>query len=110
MEKIAFSIPGFPNIDIGLPTGVPTGGLFPRGQNIIAVVIEFLILAALIFSVYSIFLAGFNMMTSGGDKERFAHGRERLRYAIIGLLVIFFTIFILSLLGGFFGIKLLGSN
>lgn len=107
MGKLALSIPGFPNIDLGLPPGVPTGGL-DAGNKIISVFIEVLFIAALGFALYMIAHAAFNMITSGGDKERFAQGRERLRYAIIGLLVMFISFFILTLLARFFNVPLIG--
>src|SRR3989344_7031360 len=105
MEKLALTIPGFGNIDPKiLPTGIQTGRLSGTGENIISVLIEFLIIAALGFALFMIVRAGLNMITSGGDKERFAQGRERLRFAIIGLLVIFFSFAIINLLGNLFGI------
>ncbi len=108
--ELSLKIPGISPIEpTNLPTGVPTGGS-DMLNNIVTVGIGFLVLLAIFFAAYNIFRAGINMMTSGGDKERFAKGRERLRYSIIGLLVIFFSIFIISLFSAFFGIKLLGSN
>jgi hypothetical protein len=108
MEKIALTIPGFENIDSGLP--VPTGGLFGTGQSAITVAIEFLLVAAVLFSGFYMIRGGINMMSSGGDKERFQKGRERVRYAILGLLVVFFSIFLVSFIGTLFGVPLIGQN
>lgn len=110
--KIALSIPGFGRIDSNLPTGVPTGGLFTdnkdgTGINAISVAIEVLILGAFLFALYTIIRGGVNMITSGGDKEKFTAGRERARYAIIGLVVIFLSIFLVNFIGNFFGVNLL---
>ena len=109
--KFALSIPGTGGtpiqIDSGLPTGVPTGGLFGTGQNIIWVAIELFILGAILLSIFYIIRGGINMTTSGGDKEKFTAGRERVRYAIIGLIVIFLSIFMVNFIGGFFGVNLL---
>ena len=111
MQKLTLSIPGTDGtpikIDSGLPKGVPTGGLFGTGQNIIWVAIELFILGAILLSVYYIIRGGINMTTSGGDKEKFQRGRERVRYAIIGLIFIFFSIFFVNLIGTLFGINLL---
>lgn len=114
MKYLSLSIPDFPNIDSGLPTGVPTGGLFPTeknpfatGQNAIWVGIELFLVGAILLSIYYIIRGGINMTTSGGDKEKFQKGRERVRYAIIGLIVIFFSFFIVNFIGGFFGVNLL---
>lgn len=106
MDKIALSIPGFGKIDVGLPKGVPTGG-FDTLNKIVSVLIEFALIAALGFALYTIAHAAFNMITSGGDKERFAQGRERLRFAIIGLIVIFLSFLILNFFGKLFGVPLL---
>lgn len=111
MEKIALTIPGFGNIEPAiLPTGIQTGGLPGTGEIIISVLIQSLIISALGFALYVMAHAGFNMITSGGDKERFAQGRERLRYAIIGLIVIFSSFFIINFFGQLFGIKLINPS
>lgn len=116
MEKLALSIPGFGNIDSGLPKGVPTGGLFKEeggkvvagtGINAIWVGIELLLVGAVLLSLFFIIRGGINMMTSGGDKEKFQRGRERVRYAIIGLIVIFLSFLLVNILGTLFGINLL---
>ncbi len=112
--EIALSIPGFENIDkpnasapTGLPQGVPTGGFLGTGQHIIWVGIELFLIGAILLSIFYIIRGGINMITSGGEKERFAKGRERVRYAIIGLLVIFASFFIINVVGKFFGVELL---
>lgn len=109
--KLSLSIPGTGGtpikIDSGLPQGVPTGGLFTTGQNIITVTLQFLFVAAILLSFYYMVRGGINMMSSGGEKERFHLGRERVRYAILGLLVVFFSIFLVNFIGSLFGINLL---
>ena len=106
--EIALTIPGTGGtpikIDSGLPQGVPTGGLFTTGQSIVEVAIQLFILGAVLFALFTIGRAGVNMMTSGGDKEKFQRGRERLRYAIIGLVLIFFSIFMVNMIGKIFDI------
>ena len=115
MEKLALSIPGSGGTPIQLepPVGVPSGGLFDKagkagtGINVIGVAIELLIVGAVLLSLYYIIRGGINMMTSGGDKEKFQRGRERVRYAIIGLIIIFMSFFLVNLIGAFFGVDLL---
>lgn len=106
--KIALSLPGLGQIDepTGLPKGTPTGGIEAASKTI-GVIFDFVIVAAIVFAVYLLIRGGINMMTSGGDKERFAKGRERLRYAIIGLIIIFLSFGLINLLGVFFGVSLL---
>lgn len=109
--KIALSIPGTGGtpiqIDSGLPKGVPTGGLSGTGQNVIWVAIELLLVGAVLLSIYSIIRGGINIITSGGDKEKFQRGRERVRYSIIGLIVIFLSFLLVNIIGALFGINLL---
>lgn len=113
--KLTLSIPGFEKIDSGLPSGVPTGGLFDgnkagTGINTIGVAIEVLLVGATLLSVYFIIRGGINMITSGGHKEKFLMGRERVRYAIIGLIVILMSFFMVNIIGTFFGIDLLSIS
>lgn len=108
--KLTLTIPGISPIETtDLPTGVPTGGTGML-NNIIAVGIIVLVIIAIFFAGFNLIRGAINILTSGGDKERFAKGRERLRYAIVGLLIIFFSIFIISLFRIFLGVNLLGSR
>jgi len=106
--KIALTIPGTNGtpmqIDSGLPEGVPTGGL-NTANNILSALIEFILIVAIFFSLYLLIRGGINMTTSGGQKEKFQTGRERVRYAIIGLIVVFLSFFLINLIGTAFGIQ-----
>src|SRR3989344_7277752 len=114
--KIALSIPGPDGnpikIDSGLPSGVPTGGLFNKagdaavtGINAISVAIELVLVGAVLLSLFYIIRGGINMISSGGHKEKFQLGRERVRYAIIGLVIIFMSFFMINVIGTFFGVN-----
>lgn len=111
MKYLSLSIPGTNGtpiqIDSGLPPGVPTGELFGTGQNALWVGIELFLLGAVLFSLLQITRGGMNIMTSGGDKQRFQAGRERVRYGIIGLIVVFLSFFLVNLIGKIFNINLL---
>jgi hypothetical protein len=63
------------------------------------------ILAALIYLVYG----GFRWLVSSGDKAQVAAAREHLVAAIIGLVIIFLSYFVLNLLLTFFGLGNLSS-
>lgn len=108
--KIALSIPDFGKLDdpTGLPQGVPTGGLFDTGADALGVAIQIILIAAIFFSILTIIRGGLNMITSGGDKQRFQMGRERIRYAILGLIVVLLSFLLVNFLGRFFGVNLLG--
>jgi len=107
MKYLSLSIPGFGSIDSRLPTGVPTGGLFGTGSNVIGVFISLILIIAICLAVLFLIRGGVNMMTSGGDKEKFQRGRERIRYAILGLIIIFLSFGLVNLIGTFFGVNLL---
>lgn len=115
MGKLALSIPGFADIDSEkingtpvplLPKGVPTGGI-EMGNNILVTFIELIFVGAILFSLFSLIRGGINIITSGGQKEKFQQGRERVRYAIIGLAVVFSSLLLISIIGSFFGINFL---
>ena len=108
MNKIALSIPGFGKLDspTGLPQGVPTGGI-DMGQKAVGVTIQLILIGAIFIAIFFIIRAGINMMTSGGDKQKFHTARERIRYVIIGLVIIFLSFAIVNLIGRFFGVNLL---
>lgn len=114
MKYLTLSIPdsGGTPIQIEPPSGVPSGGLFEgnkagTGVNAIWVGIELLLVGAILLSLSFIIRGGINMMTSGGDKEKFQRGRERVRYAIIGLIVIFLSFLMVNIIGTLLGVNLL---
>lgn len=96
MKYLTLSIPGFGKLDSDLP--VPTGG-FATGQNIVSALIEVALIIAIFFSLFTIIRGGINLISSGGQKEKFQQGRERIRYAIIGLVFTFISFFFINLLG-----------
>lgn len=117
--KIALSIPGFGNVDSGLPKGVPAGGLFNydtagkqisiggTGISIIHVFIELTLIAAIFFTLYLVGTGGLDMITSGGEKEKLKRGREKFIYALVGLALVFLSFTMLGAISAFFGVNLL---
>lgn len=79
----------------------------PLFQNIIGVALSLAGVVALFF----IILSGFKFMTSGGDPKQVEGARSTLTYAVIGLLVVLFSFFIINVIAGVTGaecIKLFG--
>lgn len=66
----------------------------------VPIVFKNVIDAALIFAgivtVTFIILAGYKMMNSGGDQKQVADAKGTLTYAIIGLIIILFSFFIVN--------------
>ena len=48
------------------------------------------------------------MITSGGDKQKVVNARQKLTFAVVGLIVVFMSFFIVNLIGGLFGVEPIG--
>lgn len=79
----------------------------PLFQNIIGAALTFAGVVGLFFIIFS----GFKFITSGGDPKQLEEARKTLTYAVIGLLVILFSFFIINIIAETTGatcIKLFG--
>lgn len=76
--------------------GIPQLSCIPLiFQNIVMAALIFASVVALFFILY----AGFKYVTSGGDPKQVQSAQATLTYAIIGLIVILLSFFIISLIG-----------
>jgi thiosulfate reductase cytochrome b subunit len=77
--------------------------------NCLPVVFENVIRAALLFSgvvaLFFIILSGIKMITSGGDPKQLEGARQTLTYAIIGLVIVLLSFFIISTIGYITGVQ-----
>lgn len=111
MQKLSLSIPGFGNVDSGVPA--PTGGLFDEagkagtGINTIRTFIELFLVASILIALYFIAKGGLDMITSEGEKEKLKRGRERFIYALVGLAFVFLSFTLINIASTFFGFNLL---
>jgi len=103
MKLIALTIPdtGGGPVDISGVGGMPTGGVDAL-PNIIHVGLDLLIVAAIILSLIYLVWGGFNWLMSEGEKQRINQARQKVVYAILGLIVVFLSFFIINLIFGFF--------
>ena len=106
MRELALTLPN--GQQVTAPASVPSGGLSKVSQ-IISAGVTILIIVAAVICLFTLVQAGIQWTTSGGDKGRVAAARARITYAIVGLIVALASFFFVSLLGNFFGIKLLGQ-
>ena len=70
--------------------GTPEGGADQTADSIVQViniVLGFLALIAVIFVI----VGGFRIMMAGGNEENVTKGRKTIIYALIGLVIIFFS-------------------
>lgn len=85
---------------------VPQGGL-DMGEKIIQNSITILLVATVVFSLIMFIWGGITWITSNGDKAKIQAARNRLLYAIIGLVVAFFSFSIIGLISYLFSLDLL---
>lgn len=62
-----------------------------------------LILAGVV-AVFLIIISGYKFISSGGDAKQVEGARQTLTYAIIGLLVVFLSFFIINIISGVTGV------
>ena len=102
--KLALALPG--PYGISPVSGMPFGGIETVAKIIrwgITVLFIAITITALIFLIWG----GTQWITSGEDKAKVEGARKRLVYAVIGLLVVFLSYFIITTIGLFFGVRLL---
>ncbi len=86
------------------PPGVPSGGLFSNGPNVIQVTLNLLFIFAILLALFMIIFSGIQWIASSGDKQKLQAARNRLTFAIVGLIIIFLAIFIVNLIYSFLGL------
>ena len=109
MKHLALTLPD--GTVISGPAGVPTGGFTnsTTGNDIVSGVFGLTLTIAAVLTLMYLLYGAFQWITSGGDKEKLAASRKRITYAIIGLLVVFFSALIINLLLSFLGLPTLGG-
>lgn len=91
-------------------TAVTTTGLpFTDIGSLITVLVGTIIIVAGLASFLFLILGGFQYLTSGGDKAQAQSARDRITYALMGLVIIVAAIAIANILGAVFGINILGN-
>lgn len=64
---------------------------------------------AILLTLYYLIRGGIQWIMSQGDKQKVASARNRIVYAIFGLVLIFLAFFIVSVVGGLFNVPLIGN-
>lgn len=106
MNKLVLKLPDGTSIKSvdGLPTSESTSL-----SSLIQLVVTFMFIGASILALFFLIWGGIQWIVSGGDKTAVEAARKRVTYSLLGLIVVFFSYFIVNLIGNFFGVKLLGT-
>jgi succinate dehydrogenase hydrophobic anchor subunit len=70
-------------------------------QNVIIFIVVIAVIIALVYLLYG----GIKWVTSGGDKEKVESARNHITAAIVGLIIVFLAIFIVSVVMTLFGLS-----
>lgn len=106
MDLLALTLPG--GNTVNPPSQLPKGGL-TTVQTAVGNALSIMIILAVVIVVIAIVWSGIQWATSGGDKGKVAAARARMTWAIIGLIVVLTTFFMLNIIGYFFNVKLIGN-
>lgn len=99
---IIYPASAYAEVDIGKKFGF--GGITSLGDAVSRLVVPGFSLAAIAVIIYFL-LGAFKFLTSGGNKEEVAAGRNMITHAIIGFIILMFAFLILQfLLSSLFGI------
>jgi len=96
--QLALTIPnpqGTPT-EVGGPPGVPTGGLFTTGEDIIQLIINLLFVFGIVVALISVIYSGIQWIISTGEKQKLQNARNRLIYSLVGLIIIFIAFLIIN--------------
>lgn len=85
------------------PTDADFAGLCSASiEGIIGPLVNLIFIIAVIAALLYLIYGGFRWLTSGGDKQAVGAARDHIVAAIIGLVIIFLSYFILQIVVGFF--------
>ncbi|MBU2632236.1 hypothetical protein KKG52_00840 [Patescibacteria group bacterium] len=88
------------------PGNVPSGGQSAL-DKIIQTGLSTLILGAILLALFFFIWAGINLTMSQGDKQKLEAAKNKIRYSLLGLIVVMLSFFIINLFSHFLNINLL---
>lgn len=92
------------------PLGDPNaaaGGALALLQKLLSNIIGFLTIGAILWFTLQIIFAGYSWITSAGDPKAVAAAREKILFGIVGLVVVFGALVLVSLIGSLLGVDVL---
>lgn len=104
--ELSTEIQGKKQVFVSIPNPVCLSGI--TGVNRFAIItVELLLIGAVLISFFWLIRGGIQYIISQGDPKAIAEARSRVTYAIIGLAVAFFALFIFNIVGFVVGYSLL---
>jgi hypothetical protein len=76
-------------------------------NNVISIIIGLLTVIAGIWFLFQVIIAGYQWLSSGGDKASIAAARDKLSHALIGLIIVIMAFAIVSIVGTIMNIDFL---
>ena len=93
--------------EIEAPVGIPQGG-FDTAQGIFQNTVTLLFVVAIILALFFMIWGGIRWLTSQGDKAKVDTARKTIVFAILGLILLFLSYFIINLITDFFAVPRVG--
>lgn len=108
LTPLAFALPAFANAIVPCPSGMGTICNIEGNQfgSVVSKGIQVLIIIAVIIAVLFLLWGGIKWILSGGDKAKVESARNTIIGGIVGLVLVFLAYFIISVVGGLFGINI----
>ena len=111
IAPLAFALPAFAqNIDPCQGSGSQFNKLCNLNAGnlggIVGAGVTFLLIIAVVISLFYLVFGGIKWVTSGGDKAKVESARNHIIAAIIGLVIAFLSFFVLSLALSIFGLDI----
>ena len=88
------------------PPNVPTGGLFGMGERILQLGVSVFLTIIILLAIGYILWGSIRYIIARGEREKIQGAREKITYAVVGLVVAFLAFFVIAILGEFFNIPL----
>lgn len=111
MQYLSLKIPGASGgqVDVLVPSGIPTGGLEANGaaHKVISLAVDILFVGAILLTLGNLIFAGWQFITSEGDKAGIEAARQRIIFAILGLAIVLLSFLVVYFVGSFFGVELI---
>lgn len=85
--------------------GIPASQAPRVFATVISNVIAFMTIIGALWFMFQVFIAGYNWLSAGGDKQKVAEARGKLTQAVTGLVVVVIAIFFVRLIATLLGIE-----